>query len=74
MIHPRATAIGLVAVLLWAVLALFTVGSAPTPPLLSTIILVGAAVETSSTTLFWVALPVTGGAAVAAHASFSKPG
>lgn len=30
----RATAIGFVAVLLWALLALFTVGSAPTPPLL----------------------------------------
>lgn len=32
--RPRATAIGFVAVLLWAFLALFTVGSAPTPPLL----------------------------------------
>lgn len=31
---PRATAIGFVAVLLWSLLALFTVGSAPTPPLL----------------------------------------
>lgn len=30
----RATAIGFVAVLLWALLALLTVGSAPTPPLL----------------------------------------
>lgn len=30
----RATAIGFLAVLLWALLALFTVGSAPTPPLL----------------------------------------
>ena len=30
----RATAIGFVAVLLWSLLALFTVGSAPTPPLL----------------------------------------
>lgn len=30
----RATAIGFVAVLLWALLALFTVGAAPTPPLL----------------------------------------
>lgn len=30
----RATAIGFIAVLLWALLALFTVGSAPTPPLL----------------------------------------
>jgi len=32
--RPRATAIGFVAVLLWSLLALFTVGSAPTPPLL----------------------------------------
>jgi len=30
----QATAIGFMAVLLWALLALFTVGSAPTPPLL----------------------------------------
>lgn len=30
----RATATGFIAVLLWALLALFTVGSAPTPPLL----------------------------------------
>ncbi|QUJ75561.1 EamA family transporter [Sulfitobacter albidus] len=30
----RATAIGFIAVLLWALLALFTVGSAPVPPLL----------------------------------------
>lgn len=34
MTRNRATAIGFVAVLLWALLALFTVGSAPTPPLL----------------------------------------
>ena len=34
MTKTRATAIGFVAVLLWALLALFTVGSAPTPPLL----------------------------------------
>lgn len=34
MTRARATAIGFVAVLLWALLALFTVGSAPTPPLL----------------------------------------
>ncbi|UWR07486.1 MULTISPECIES: DMT family transporter [Ruegeria] len=34
MTKNRATAIGFVAVLLWALLALFTVGSAPTPPLL----------------------------------------
>ncbi len=34
MSKSRATAIGFVAVLLWALLALFTVGSAPTPPLL----------------------------------------
>jgi len=32
--RSRATAIGFVAVLLWALLALFTVGTAPTPPLL----------------------------------------
>lgn len=32
--RPRATLIGFVAVLLWALLALFTVGTAPTPPLL----------------------------------------
>ena len=32
--RTRATAIGFIAVLLWALLALFTVGSAPTPPLL----------------------------------------
>ena len=34
MARGRATAIGFVAVLLWALLALFTVGSAPVPPLL----------------------------------------
>lgn len=34
MTRSRATAIGFIAVLLWALLALFTVGSAPTPPLL----------------------------------------
>lgn len=34
MTRTRATAIGFVAVLLWALLALFTVGSAPTPPFL----------------------------------------
>jgi drug/metabolite transporter (DMT)-like permease len=34
MSRTRATAIGFIAVLLWAMLALFTVGSAPTPPLL----------------------------------------
>ena len=34
MTRTRATAIGFIAVLLWALLALFTVGSAPTPPLL----------------------------------------
>ena len=34
MTRSRATAIGFVAVLLWAVLALFTVGSQPTPPFL----------------------------------------
>lgn len=34
MTRRTATAIGFVAVLLWALLALFTVGSAPTPPLL----------------------------------------
>lgn len=34
MTRAQATAIGLVAVLLWALLALFTVGTAPTPPLL----------------------------------------
>jgi drug/metabolite transporter (DMT)-like permease len=34
MTRSRATAIGFVAVILWALLALFTVGSAPTPPLL----------------------------------------
>lgn len=33
MTRPRATAIGFTAVLLWALLALFTVGSAPVPPL-----------------------------------------
>ncbi|MGB2201454.1 MAG: EamA family transporter, partial [Pseudooceanicola atlanticus] len=33
MTRTRATAIGFVAVLLWALLALFTVGSAPVPPL-----------------------------------------
>ena len=32
--RTRATAIGFIAVLLWALLALFTVGTAPTPPLL----------------------------------------
>ncbi|WP_281991175.1 aromatic amino acid exporter YddG [Sulfitobacter geojensis] len=34
MTRTRATSIGFVAVLLWALLALFTVGSAPVPPLL----------------------------------------
>lgn len=34
MTRTRATTIGFIAVLLWALLALFTVGSAPTPPLL----------------------------------------
>lgn len=34
MSRRRATATGFIAVLLWALLALFTVGSAPTPPLL----------------------------------------
>ncbi len=34
MTRNKATAIGFIAVLLWALLALFTVGSAPTPPLL----------------------------------------
>ena len=34
MTRARATGIGFVAVLLWALLALFTVGSSPTPPLL----------------------------------------
>lgn len=33
-LRRRATAIGFVAVLLWALLALFTVGTAPAPPLL----------------------------------------
>ncbi|WP_373050115.1 aromatic amino acid exporter YddG, partial [Thalassovita aquimarina] len=34
MTRQHATAIGFIAVLLWALLALFTVGTAPTPPLL----------------------------------------
>jgi hypothetical protein len=34
MTRHRATAVGFIAVLLWALLALFTVGTAPTPPLL----------------------------------------
>ena len=34
MTRTKATAIGFIAVLLWSLLALFTVGSAPTPPLL----------------------------------------
>ncbi|WP_171124395.1 MULTISPECIES: DMT family transporter [unclassified Ruegeria] len=34
MTRTRATGIGFIAVLLWSLLALFTVGSAPTPPLL----------------------------------------
>lgn len=34
MTRQRATGVGFIAVLLWALLALFTVGSAPTPPLL----------------------------------------
>ncbi|MDA7966131.1 MAG: EamA family transporter, partial [Ruegeria sp.] len=34
MTKTRATAIGFIAVLLWSLLALLTVGSAPTPPLL----------------------------------------
>ncbi|KPN63754.1 EamA domain-containing membrane protein RarD [Aliiroseovarius crassostreae] len=32
MTRPRATSVGFIAVLLWALLALFTVGSAPVPP------------------------------------------
>jgi drug/metabolite transporter (DMT)-like permease len=34
MTRPRATAIGFTAVLMWSLLALFTIGSAPVPPLL----------------------------------------
>ncbi len=34
MTRPRATAIGFIAVILWSLLALFTVGSAPVPPLM----------------------------------------
>ena len=34
MTKSRATAVGFIAVLLWSLLALFTVGSVPTPPLL----------------------------------------
>ena len=34
MTRTRATATGFSAVLLWSLLALFTVGTAPTPPLL----------------------------------------
>ena len=34
MTRSRATFVGFIAILLWALLALFTVGSAPTPPLL----------------------------------------
>ncbi|MBO9475597.1 EamA family transporter [Shimia sp. R10_1] len=34
MTRTKSTAVGFIAVLLWALLALFTVGSAPTPPLL----------------------------------------
>ncbi|WP_170426993.1 aromatic amino acid exporter YddG [Ruegeria arenilitoris] len=34
MMKSRATAIGFIAILLWSLLALFTVGSLPTPPLL----------------------------------------
>ena len=34
MTKTRATAIGFIAVLLWSLLALLTVGSEPTPPLL----------------------------------------
>ncbi len=34
MTRPQATSVGFIAVLLWALLALFTVGTAPTPPLL----------------------------------------
>lgn len=43
-------------------------------PLLSTLILVGAGVAAPSMTLLWAALLITGGAAVAATASVSKPG
>ena len=41
-------------------------------PLLSTLILVGVGVATPSMTLFWAALLITGGAVLAARASFSK--
>ena len=34
MTRPRATAIGFTAILLWSLLALFTIGSAPVPPFL----------------------------------------
>ena len=41
-------------------------------PLLSTLILVAVGVTAPSITLFWAALLITGGAALAARASFSK--
>ena len=41
-------------------------------PLLSTLVLVGVGVATPSMTLFWAALLITGGAVLAARASFSK--
>ena len=56
MTRSKATAIGFIAVLLWAMLALLTVGSAPTPPLLLNTICfsIGGAIG-----LVWVT--VTGG-------------
>ncbi len=56
MTKPTATAIGFSAVLLWALLALFTVGSAPTPPLL-----LNALTFTLGGTIGLVWVTVTGG-------------
>lgn len=42
-------------------------------PLLSTLVLVVTGVATGSQTLFWAALLITGGALIAARASFAKP-
>jgi drug/metabolite transporter (DMT)-like permease len=54
--RSRATAIGFIAVLLWALLALFTVGSAPVPPFLLNALIFGIG---GAVGLVWIA--VTGG-------------
>lgn len=65
MTRNRATAIGFIAVLLWALLALFTVGSAPVPPLQLNAICFGIG---GAIGVIWVT--VTGGAGRLRHVSW----